>query len=386
MIKHDSPLAVLSSVALLATLSVRASAQSVWIVGPTPGPDVAFVQIQDAVNAASDGDIILVRSGTYTEVTIDGKSLSIQAEPGAAVDIGAPFGFGSVVIQNTAADQPVSVRGIDAPLGSDGIIFQAGLVVADCAGPVLVEDGVYIPTPIGHPAGMAEGVAVSNSTSVTLVRCTMLSIETFPGFHIDPGLRVVNSNVQVFESTATGTSGIELLGGSVFVAGSLITGDVDALTLSASFLEDPEATVLDTTFVRGALGQDIRINAGTANELLGTRRSYAHSSPVREGEATLETYVGEPFELVLLAFSPALVPGALVPEFFGSMHLGTPLVLRNRGLLNAAGTRTKSITINDLGPGIEAIALFESAVFIDLLTLELRLANPTPVLIVGAAF
>ena len=75
-----------------------------------------------------------------------------------------------------------------------------------------------------------------------------------------------------------------------------------------------------------------------------------------------------------------------MPDFFGSTHLGTPLFLRNRGLIPASGTLTKSITVNDPGPGLDAIQLYESTAFIDLFTLELRLANPTPVLILDAAF
>ncbi|MGZ9062039.1 MAG: hypothetical protein ACXW2K_09015, partial [Allosphingosinicella sp.] len=71
---------------------------SVEIVDSGPGPDVllvgsgGFATIQDAVNAAHDGDTILIAAGTYVEqVTVDNvDNLTIIAADGAQVTIKAP--------------------------------------------------------------------------------------------------------------------------------------------------------------------------------------------------------------------------------------------------------------------------------------------------------
>lgn len=57
-------------------------AQSVHVVDAAAGP---IMQIQAAVDAAVDGDLILVRSGLYGQVTINAKSLTIMADVGAQV-------------------------------------------------------------------------------------------------------------------------------------------------------------------------------------------------------------------------------------------------------------------------------------------------------------
>ena len=60
---------------LLALAAPRAAAE-VWVVGP-PGPGVDFAQIGQAVSAAAEGDVILVRSGTYAGFTVKAKLLTI---------------------------------------------------------------------------------------------------------------------------------------------------------------------------------------------------------------------------------------------------------------------------------------------------------------------
>lgn len=49
-------------------------------------PDADFTRIQDAVNAASSGDTIIVYPGTYTE-NVDVNNLTIKSESGAEATI-----------------------------------------------------------------------------------------------------------------------------------------------------------------------------------------------------------------------------------------------------------------------------------------------------------
>src|SRR5262245_6669651 len=66
-------------IAALLTAAPLARA-GVLVVSRTPGPGIDFTQIQPAVNAAVDGDTILVRNGSYMPFKIDGKSLTVVAD------------------------------------------------------------------------------------------------------------------------------------------------------------------------------------------------------------------------------------------------------------------------------------------------------------------
>jgi hypothetical protein len=68
-----SPLS--SPTALLAALAwaTPALAQVTWTVDDSGGAD--FVQIQDAIDAAADGDVILVEPGDYASFAIVDKGL-----------------------------------------------------------------------------------------------------------------------------------------------------------------------------------------------------------------------------------------------------------------------------------------------------------------------
>ena len=73
----DMRLALLPTFALLLASSQVDAQGKLWVVDDDGGPGVDFTAIQDAVDAAVDGDGILVRPGDYGRVTIDGKSLRV---------------------------------------------------------------------------------------------------------------------------------------------------------------------------------------------------------------------------------------------------------------------------------------------------------------------
>ncbi len=76
----------------------------VLVVAPSGGQ---YAQIQPAVDAASPGDVILVRSGTHSPVTVVAKSLTISADTGAVVTIA-----GTTTVRDLAAGQVVVLSGL----------------------------------------------------------------------------------------------------------------------------------------------------------------------------------------------------------------------------------------------------------------------------------
>ena len=157
------------ALALIALFSSPALAQNVWVVGDISGPSVDFLNVHNAVAWASDGDVILIRSGSYPNVVINGKSLTLIAEINHNVRIAG------MSVRNLAVGQEVVLSRINLEGGT-----EAGLAVKNSAGSVWVQncviagadgfgDFVFFPN---HPDGYP-GVELVNAGTVSLSRCVI---------------------------------------------------------------------------------------------------------------------------------------------------------------------------------------------------------------------
>src|SRR5436190_3639408 len=70
----------------------------VRVVAPVSAP---YLSLQDAINAAANGDIILVKTGTYSSLRVDGKSVTVVAENGASVLVSSGARTGLIQPQHT---------------------------------------------------------------------------------------------------------------------------------------------------------------------------------------------------------------------------------------------------------------------------------------------
>jgi hypothetical protein len=138
-------------------------AARILVVDPTPGCRFAS-SLQQAVDLAGEGDILLVRAGTYSSFTIDGKSLAIFAEPGSGESDVRNLGVMNVV--NLGPRQSVVVRGIR----------NGRVKLADNEGPVWLEgcridngingiDGLHVNEAVG-----VFGCTVTSTSSYTALR------------------------------------------------------------------------------------------------------------------------------------------------------------------------------------------------------------------------
>lgn len=377
----------------LAVLTPAARAD-LWVVAETAGPGVDFTDIQPAVDAASDGDTILVLAGTYMAVVIDGKELTVQADGEAVVQDLSVFGGGGLLVQNTAADQSVVVRGLE--FQHTGTLGGATLRVTDCAGPVLLEECTTAFAPI---LAFFEGPActLTNSSSVTLARCDFFGAgnESMQNSH---ALIVEGSDAFVHDSTLVGGHGVDDLGlpfnpafdgapavlmngGRLFVSGSVLRGGPGGGCGSSTgcacvpfaaggvgirlLSGDPVVRIVDCVVeggvggsggescppeTWGATGADTAVESGQLIDLPGGARSLALSSPVTTGVDVLsETMTGEPGDFAVLFFSVNLSPAFEFLAWNGYLHAYENFILSPKGALPAGGTLVSRVAINPLG-------------------------------------
>jgi len=377
----------------LACLAPAASAD-LWTVAEAGGPGVDFTDIQPAVNAAADGDTVLVQAGTYGAIVIDGKELTVQGDGEVIVIELTVFGAGGLRINNTAPDQSVVVRGIQFQHTST--TGFATTQVRDCAGPVLLEEcsTAFALLP-GPPEG--PGCLISNSSSVTLARCDIFGAgnESLQNSH---ALIVEDSDAFVHDSTLTGGYGTDdtglpfnpafdgapavlMNGGRLFVSGSVLRGGTGGGCASISGCAcipygnggagvrlqsgAPVVRIVDSVVeggvggsggaecpprTWGTTGADTVIESGQLLDLPGTARSLALSSPITTGVDVLsETMTGEPGDFAVLFFSVHLSEAVEFLAWNGYLHAYQNFILSPKGALPAGGTLVSRVAINPLG-------------------------------------
>lgn len=321
-------------------LAPAAHAQGkVIVVDDDPGPGVDFQSIVLAVEAAQEGDTILIKHSVIWEpaVDINAKSLTLVAEQGAQVLI-----VNRVMVRNLGPGQRVVLRGLHVEGYAGG---PPAILVNNCLGSVLLEDmeGTLKlgSLPFTNPVDV---MFVKDSAAVALVAT---SLQGFGGLVAPPGaaLRCVDSNVALYDCQITGNPGkepkacgfdpsfspgghaVHCSGGFLFCSGSTLLGGKggDGTCCSSTCKDgaaggsgvvlepgatEPQAVFLDTLSAGGpggaggfcplgslcADGQGglgFEVVAGGATVLPGESVSVTASSPVREG-ATLTLDVHGP--------------------------------------------------------------------------------------------
>lgn len=204
------------SVGLCALLSTTSPALAdVLIVDPagTHG----FAQIWSAVAAAQDGDLILVRSGTYAGFDLVGRSLTVRGDVNAEVLVD-----GGVTIVGTPADGAVVLADLRI-VGADAVTFVAGengLWLSGNAGYVRVQDCALAggtgasttSTQGGKPGG--DGCTIEDSPRVVLANCSLAGgygggdpFTTTLGGVGGHGLRTRTSSVALYDCQVFGGGG-----------------------------------------------------------------------------------------------------------------------------------------------------------------------------------
>ncbi|MCE9595662.1 MAG: right-handed parallel beta-helix repeat-containing protein [Planctomycetes bacterium] len=222
------------------TLAAPANAD-VLIVAANSPYSTDFPTIQAAVDAAVDGDTLVVQSGTYSAFAVDGRELAIVAAPGANVVVA-----GSVRVEHTPVGAVLLLAGLkitgDA-LAGHGLLAESnsGFVrVQDCT--FKGRDGLVQHEYDLHGYG-PEGALLEANFAVSFTRCSFVG--GVPPYSYDccdfgytggHGLRTELTSLALYDCTSTGGAGstggwggiggdaLHLESGSVFASGTSFTG------------------------------------------------------------------------------------------------------------------------------------------------------------------
>ena len=176
--------------------------------------DGDFLTIQDAVNAAADGDTIIVHVPDdplqfQSGFTVDGKSLVIDGVPGGPMPgsnyLDPRVIIGPVVVRGLSASETVVLRGLhfNRPSGTGSSPpFAPGLFIESCIGSVRVEEC----TVRGPAPGVIPALRASFAEDVTIVESIVVGSVSVAG---DSGGAIVieESRAAIFESTIDGRDG-----------------------------------------------------------------------------------------------------------------------------------------------------------------------------------
>ena len=391
-------LGVLVSLVTCAVAEARSDVLTVGPAGDHPG-------IQEALQAASDGDIVLVASDTYPGFEVDGLSVTVVAGRGETVEID-----GTVSVRNLAPGQRVVLSGLTWRTYSfTSPSFDVGLELADNAGAVRVERCAIDPSQRDRVAA----VTVTACDSVALAHCQLggadsaILFEAFlPG---TAALSVTDSVVSLQSCVLLGEVGgngnipsfgahgleggpaLEAVGSEVFVSGGSLTGGPGGSGASCVFgtqgsggpggpaVRSTSSTVtlrdvvLDpgaggpggTGSVSGCFDQGpsglpgTEIEGDAVSTVAVAHRELLIDVPVEEASPFDVTVRGESGDLVavLLNLAPA---HASLPAVSGPLLVGqsgpSPVVLL--GTVPADGELALALVSPELRPGVPGATVF----------------------------
>lgn len=397
-----------------------------------------YTTIQAAVDAAVDGDLILVRPGTYGGFSVNAKSLDVVADTGGVVQIA-----GNVQVSTIGTTRTCTLNGVRI-VGATG---APALRAAGCAGHVRLQGcdilGATLPAcvAIDGPGITAWGQRATEflaCASVTISACQLQGGDGVgnSAFYSDAGFGAdacyaENSHVALHGSTLVGGKGGDMLtagcwagygyacagmggaGGTfvgcapVFVSGTTFLGGVGGCSdswcvgrsgsgLRTSWtppLPFTQLYLLDSTATHGAsvcpntLSPDIELlGGGTLTNLPGQARGFTPSRVTREGVLARLRFEGQPGDRVELFYAPdaGFVLQLALSGVWG-LRLRRPPLVAQVGTIGASGILDVAWVVGELGPGVSSVRQLYQPLFVDV-TGAARLGPPAQLFLLDAAY
>jgi len=409
----------LSFLAMIVCGSVTSAQGKVWVVDDDGGPGVDFTEVQSAVDAAADGDVVLIEDGSYVAVTVSGKGLTLAGEEDAQVLVGR------LNVAGLGANQSFVAR--DLTIGTSSVVIGRGehLLLPDNSGPILFEE-----CSIGTLLTLdTRGATVDACASVVFVHSELHGSPGVSGLigQARPGLVITTSSVHLFFCDVRGgrgkdgdtgdvdgkggATGISITGGFLYLGGATVEGGAggDAFFLSCGFggnggfglaIGDAASVVriLDSTLVGGSGGSlgpgPCPVPGSQAppvsdffgadlTTLPGLARSMQSESPVREGQVATSTYFGQPGDFVFGSWG--IAQNHVYWEVFGGTSLPVTLASVFLGVVPPSGSFSFGLPLGNLAPGVDSLKIFSQIMILPQGS-PLILGNPTAVVILDESF
>lgn len=370
--RNSTSASFVSFAVLLFAAVARADVRVVSATGGAP-----YTSIQAAVNAANDGDVILVRPGSYSAFVVTNKALDIVADPLASVT-------GGTLVQSLTATRSVTLSGFVFASTN----FVPALRLLNNTGAVRMQ-GCDASGPTNSlPNGGAPGLDVANSLDVAVVR-GYLGGSNGPtnGGDGRPALTCTSSRIALYDVEARAGSGgndYPDYPGDPYVYAGYGGNAVDALSNLFSFAAGSQLFGGNGGIGYGGATQGVggvaisyQLTAGhllgnllvsglppplgwtPANDLAGSARHVSGVRPLREGQPLQLHFTGLPGEEVLLhtgdreqfQYAGALRGVRLVRTKLPGQP---PNPVLQVGTIGASGILTWTTTVPDLGSGVES--------------------------------
>lgn len=365
-------------------------AQQVIVVDDQPGPGVDFTSIQAAIDAAADGDTILVRSGEYASFAIDGKALRVIGDAQGGSKPRVPFGSPLVALANAPEAHALVLRGLR---------IEPRIEIASCAGPVLLEEVE------------SAGVLATACAELTLVRSHL-----FGSASLDT-LRLVDSSAHAWESVVQGAYpgrvGARLANSSLFLMSGQVAGGPGLIGTQDPFspfcssggaggagialTQASQCTNVDAAVQGGVGGPGSTTlgpppmtcpsgptgpgasGAGYTKLSSWTQRAFELSSPAFAGASLGWTAQGQPGDFLFALISAQPTP-LWIPSVAGTLVVSLDASVHFLGLLPQGqnpATKQGSVPLAPFAPGLESIGFVAQGAFFELAASRFVLGSPS---------
>lgn len=390
------------SLALLAGLPCTTAAQQVHIVDDDGGPGVDYTSLEVAIDNASAGDTLLVAPGKYVttvgaDFLVDQPLRIVGTAPGVQIRR-------EVRVEGISVGETCVFRGIDFFARSAS---ASSLYVTGCQGAVWFEDCTM--NAAGAPQDFEPyAIRVDDCVDVAFTRCEVIPPNLglmFPPYGNETFvLRAGSSHVTLRDTTLAGAQGgfplpacgiggqtaLSLSSSRAFVSGSTLQGGQGASqnqmpacspgdgAPGVSLISESTITLIESTVAGGPPGADFGVGGANPGEpfaylgstspddvelLDGAARHYEAISVASAGEAATWTLEGEPGDVavLLLAYGGGW---SELSGVIGPLAVGGPVVIAPPIPL-VTGDLALAFTAPQLPPGLDVLALYVQAAFLD---------------------
>ena len=374
----------------------------VHVIDPLSGAGTDFVDLASAVQAAQDGDILLLRTGDYLEsVVVDGKALTLIGDAGSAVTLA------SLRVTHLASGQFTLVKNLS---------LTGPLTSMDNAGALWVEDCSI------EGSGGLQGLGAIRSDALVLSRCTVTSplrpmdliesnVHLFDSSVVapdrppalqgdgDPGslaIRMEDSQLTISGGVVRGGDGAA--GAWFFVCGSggdggaavVMEGSASQLRLLDAELEPgeggPPSRIGVGDCAAGERGEEIVELGGVVQRFSGASRQASMASPVREGSVYSESYSGDRRSAIYLALGASAWRPFFFPGLEGALMVLPPLEVLQRPPLSMSGVLATQSIAPQLPPGSEGRVFVLQSLFVSSSPFQARLGAPVTLVVLDESF